>query len=172
MAATSAMSTEDNILLEWSSPSRPFKPRTREFYRTIGSLIFLVAVILFFIREFMLIGVIIATLFMFYVLSSVPPEKIKHRITALGVESGSYFHRWEELYEFWFEERMGSELIVVRTLLGFPTHLQLLLGDMSKDKIKKVLADKIPFRERVEPTFLDKASRWLSKNIPLEKASS
>lgn len=163
---------QENVLLEWISPSRPFKPRTREFYRTIGAIVLLIAVILLFIREFLLIGVVVATLFMFYVLSSVPPEKIKHKVTILGIESGTYFHRWEVLNEFWFDEKYGERMVVVRTLLGFPSHLHMLLGDVSAEKVRKLLSDKLPFREQVEKTWLDRSSDWLAKNVPLEKASS
>lgn len=163
---------QENVLLEWIAPSRPFKPRTREFYRTIGAIVLLIAVILLFIREILLIGVVVATLFMFYVLSSVPPEKMKHKITTLGIETGTYFHRWETLYEFWFDEKYGERMVVVRTLMGFPTHLIILLGDVSSDKVHRLLSDKLPFRERPEKTWLDRASDWLAKNIPLEKASS
>lgn len=167
-----ATSKDEHIQLEWVAPARPFQPRSREFYRTALALIFLIVVVLFFIREFLLIGGVIATFFVFYVLSTVPPEKIRHRITKLGIETGNYFHRWEEFHEFWFDERYGQPMLVVRTLLGFPTHLQLLLDDVNKEKVKRLLLDKIPFKDRVEKTFLDRASEWLTKNIPLEKASS
>ena len=163
---------QENVLLECIAPSRPFKPRTREFYRTIGAIVLLIAVILLFIREILLIGVVVATLFMFYVLSSVPPEKMKHKITPLGIETGTYFHRWEMLYEFWFDEKYGERMVVIRTLIGFPSHLIILLGDISPDRVRKLLSDKLPFRERPEKTWLDRAADWLGKNIPLEKASS
>lgn len=170
--ADSDAKKEENILLEWSSSSWPFKKRTREFYRTVGALIFLLSVILFFFQEFLLIGLILATFFAFYVLSSVPPEQMKHKITTLGVETANIFHRWEVLHEFWFDERYGEKIVVIRTLLPFPTHLQMLLGDISPDKIQKALADHLPYKEKIEKTWLDNAAAWLSKNIPLEKASS
>ena len=170
-ASESILKKEDNILLEWVSDSRPFKKRSQEFYRTVAAIVFLIALILVFVREFMLIGVILATLFVFYVLSSVPPEKLRHRITNLGVETGEHFHRWEELVEFWFDEKQEQTMLVIRTALGFPTQLQLLLNQTTKDKIKQLLSDKLPFRERVEKTFLDKASEWLTRNIPLEKTA-
>jgi hypothetical protein len=63
--AVETSSKQENVLLEWISPSRIFKPRSREFYRTVGSIIFLLAVILVFVREFLLIGVILALFFVF-----------------------------------------------------------------------------------------------------------
>jgi len=126
--------------------------------------------VLVFIGEFLLIGVILATFFVIYVLSSVPPEPIKNKITTLGIETTEHFHRFEEMREFWFDEKYGQKMLVVHLLLGFPTHLQLLLGEISHEKIVPLLSDKIPFKETPERTFLDKASDWLAQKIPLEKS--
>lgn len=170
MTADTNASTE-NILLEWESLSRPFKPRTKEFYKTSAALVFLLSVILIFIGEFLLIGVIVALFFVMYVLSTVPPEKIKHRVTNLGIETGGNFHKWEEMREFWFDEKYGQKLLVVRMVLNFPTHLQILLGEVDEEKLKRAISENVPFKEKPERTFLDQASEWLGKKIPLERTS-
>lgn len=163
--------TKVDVLLEWTSPSRPYKKRSREFFRTAGALIFLLSVILIFAQEFLLIGAILATFFVVYALSAVPPGMIKHKITNLGIETGGFFHRWEELYEFWFDKRGDEEMVVIRTILDFPLHLHLLLGEASKEKIKELLAKRIPYREQPERTTMDRLSSWLVKKIPMERAS-
>lgn len=162
---------DETVLLEWSSPARPFQTRSKEFYKTALALVILVAILLFFIGEFMLIGGIFATCFVIYVLSTVPPENIKHKITRLGIETAGHFHKWEEMYEFWFDIRAGQKMVVIRLLLGFPSHLSLLLGDISEEKIHQLLAERLPYREKPERTFLDNASDWLARKIPLEKAT-
>jgi len=162
---------ENNMLLEWISPSRLFKRRSKEFYKTAGALVTLVVIILFFIGEFLLIGVILATFFVMYVLSTVPPEPIKHEVTILGIETGGHFHRWEEMVEFWFDEKWGQKILVVRMIFGFPAHLQLLLDTVSPDQIKKLLSEHLPYREKPERTFLDRTSEWLAQKIPLERTS-
>lgn len=161
----------NTVLIEWEAPSRPFKKRSQEFYRTVGSIAFLVIIILFFVKEIALIGVIIATLFVMYVLSSVPPEKLKNKITTLGIQTDEHFHKWEEMRGFWFDERYGQRMLVIALLFGFPTRLFLLLNGADEDKIKKILMEKLPFHEKPERTFLDDASDWLSAKIPLEKVS-
>lgn len=167
----SSFPKEDNILLEWVASSRPFKKRSSEFYRTVAAIAFLFVVIFFFAREIMAIITILAVLFVVYALSTVPPEQIKNKITTLGIQTDQYFHKWEEMYEFWFDEKYGQKMLVVRLLMGFPTHLQLLLGDKNPVEIKKILADKLPYREKPERTFLDNAANWLSSKIPLERVS-
>ncbi len=166
------LNRENHILFEWTAPSRPFKKQSREFYRTALAIVLLLVVILFFVREIMLIITILSIFFVVYALSSVPPELLKNKITTLGIQTGEHFHKWEEMHEFWFDTRAGQSMLVVRMLWGFPTHLQLLLGNASQDEIKKLLTDKLPFKEKPERTFLDKASEWLVAKIPLERTTS
>jgi len=163
--------TESNVFLEWEAPSRPFKRHSREFYKTALALAFLIALILIFVGEFLLIGVIVATMFVIYALSSVPPTRLKNQITNLGIGSDEHFHKFEEMYEFWFDEKYGQKMLVVRLLFGFPSHLQLMLEGAPADKIKSILSERIPYREKPEKTFLDRASEWLTKNLPLERTS-
>ena len=171
MDTSAKVNKENNVLLEWESESRPFRPRSKEFYKTAVAIVALVSIILVFIGEFLLIGVIIATFFVMYVLSTVPPEKIKHKFTTLGIETGDHFHKWEEMSQFWFDEKNGQKILVVKMLLGFPSHLQLLFGNVSEEKVREFLGNKIPFREKPEKTFLDNPSTWLSQKIPLERTS-
>lgn len=158
-------------LLSWTADARPFKKLTREQMRTIGAIVFLVVVILFFANEFLLIGAGLAVTFVVFVLYSVPPVTIQNQITHLGVQTGEHFHKWDEMYEFWFDERFGQKMVVIRLLWGFPTHLQLLLGEASADQIKKLLSEKIPFKAKPERTFLDNAASWLQKALPLDKVT-
>ena len=162
---------ENSVLLEWEANSRPFKKYPTQFYRTVGSIVFLFVVILFFVREFLLIIAILAVLFVMYVLSTVPPEKIKNKITTLGIQTDEHFHKWEEMHGFWFDDKWGQKMLVVRLIFGFPSHLQLMIDPAQETHIKRILAEKLPFHEKPERTFLDNAATWLAKKIPLEKTA-
>jgi hypothetical protein len=157
------------VLLSWSSPSRLFKKRDKEYFTNIGAIVFLLVVILIFAREFLLIAAVVSIVFLIYVLSTVPPEDVSHRITNLGIESAGHYYRWDELGEFWFEEQWGQVLLVLRPKLGM--RIILLLGAQDKVLVRKLIAQYIPFREKPEKSWVDNASSWLSKKIPLEKPS-
>src|SRR3989304_9772352 len=87
----------NEILLSWKGPSHPFKKRNKIFYQTVAALTFLLVVIVFFLREFMLIGVILSITFVVYAISSVPPVEVEHKITPLGLENAGRLFRWIEL---------------------------------------------------------------------------
>jgi hypothetical protein len=161
---------ELKTLLAWKSPARPFKRRDREYFTTIGAIVFLLAVILLFLKEWLLIAVIIALMFVAYILSSVPPEQIEHKVTTRGIFTGSRNYDWNDLSKFWFSERWKQPILHVETKMRFPGQLIILLGEAKKEEIKKVLDEYLSF-EQPELTWMDNAADWLAKKVPLEKTS-
>lgn len=158
---------KEEVLLTWSSPSRLFKKRDREYFVNIGAIVFLLSIILVFAREFVLIAVVLSIVFLIYVLSTVPPEEVSHRITNLGIESAGHFYRWEELADCWFEEQWGQIMLVLRPYMA-PRSI-ILLGNQDKHKVRELVAKYIPVREHPEKTWVDNAASWLTRKIPLEK---
>jgi hypothetical protein len=155
------------VLLSWSSPSRLFKKRDKEYFTNIGAIVFLLIVILIFAREFVLIAAVVSIVFLIYVLSTVPPEEITNHITNLGIESASHFYRWDELAEFWFEEQWGQVMLIVRPLFG--SRIIILLGQEDQKKVRELIAEHIPYRDKPQKTWADNAASWLSNKVPLEK---
>ena len=158
------------VFLAWTSPSRLFKRRDKEYFTNIGAIVFLLIVILVFAREFLLIAVVVSIVFLVYVLSTVPPEDVSHRITNLGIESAGHFYRWEELVEFWFETQWGQTMLVLRPIVG--TRIIALLAGEDKDMVRKLVAEYIPFREHPEKSWVDNAAQWVTEKIPLEKPTA
>ena len=155
-------------LLEWEAPARPFKKRDREYFTTIGAIVFLLTIILFFLKEWLLIGAIIAFAFLAYVLASIPPEKVKHKITTRGIITAGKMHKWPTLSRFWFSEKWGSKILNIETLFAVPRHLTLLLGSQNQEKVKGIV-EKYLVEDRPPANFLDKAGNWLTKKFPLEE---
>ncbi len=157
----------EEVFATWSSPSRLFKKRDREFFVNIGAIVFLLSVILVFVREFVLIATVLSIVFLIYVLSTVPPEDVRHRLTSLGLESGGHFYRWEECADFWFEEQWGQNMLVIRLFMA--PRIIVLLGDQKQEKVREFVAQYIPYREQPDRSWVDNAARWISEKIPLEK---
>ncbi|MFH0863754.1 MAG: hypothetical protein V1858_01530 [Candidatus Gottesmanbacteria bacterium] len=162
------MPEQEQLLLSWKSPSRPFKKREKEFFRTIGAIVFLLAVILIFIKEFLLIGAIIALAFVAYVLATVPPEEVEHQITTNGIDSTGHFYKWEELINFWFGNKWGLPILYVQTKTRFPGRLVILTSGQDQTKIKEILIKYLTFKEKPEKNWMDDAAKWLGEKVPLE----
>lgn len=162
---------EEKTLLSWKSPARLFKKKDRDYFTTIGAMVFLFVVILLFLKEFLLIAVILSLTFVSYVLASVPPEEIEHKITTRGIETGGVFYPWEELAFFWFSNKWKQEVLHIQTWRGIPGCLLIILADQSREEVKRVLAKNLSFIEHTPKNWLDQMASWLSQAVPLEKNS-
>lgn len=166
-AAPEKEEKREEVYHSWSSPSRLFKKRDREYFTNIAAIVFLLSIILVFAREFLLIAAVLSIVFLIYVLSTVPPEEVSHRITNLGIESVGHFYRWETLGDFWFEEQWGQTMLVLRPYLA--PRVIILLGEKDRENVRGLIAKHIPYREQPDRTWVDNAAHWLTNKIPLEK---
>ncbi|HZQ29796.1 MAG TPA: hypothetical protein VFA93_01810 [Patescibacteria group bacterium] len=159
---------EVRTLISWSAPGRPFKKRTKQFYLTAILVTLLVEVILFLFSQLALMAVVISLLFMSFVLASVPPKNFQYRISSEGITIEDHSYIWMELYDFYFKNRNGVEVLHIRTRALFPGELTLTLGDLDKEHVKSALLPHLPYRETIQPTFMERSADWLSRNFPLE----
>ena len=167
MSATTSplKSTEqEKVLLEWTAPLRPFKRRSRDFYIRLISITGLIGAILFLIEGPMPAILLGALVFLFYVLSSVEPEKVQYQITNYGVRFAGNLTEWDTLGRFWFVERMGSDLLILE-VFRLPGRLEFVIDKDIKGKIEETLKKHL-IHEEIPPNVLDKAAVWASKKLP------
>jgi hypothetical protein len=157
----------EKVLYSWTAPSRLFKKRNREFYTTVGALVILISVILLFAKEFLLVGVILSFGFVTYVLSTIPPEAINHRLTNKGIRTIDKFYSWFTLGRYWYETKWHQDQLLIESPTQFPGRLTLLLGQGDKKTLDSIVS-KYLVRQKPDPTWFDKASKWLQEKVPLE----
>lgn len=154
-------------LYTWKAPSRLYKKRSREFYSTVAALVVLLSVILLFAKDILLIGVIISFGFVAYALASVKPDSVEHVLTNKGVRTMKKLYQWSWLGQYWWEEKWKQQVLHVRLPGQFPGELILLLGEGDKEQIDGVVT-KYLIKQKPEPTWFDKAAKWLQEKVPLE----
>lgn len=132
-------------------------------------MVFLLAVILFFIKEWLLIGVILALTFVYYILSTIPPEPIEHQLTTKGVVTAGATYPWDDLTEFYFLKKYQQTLLAINTKKRFPGRLLLLIDDKIKENLKEILSQHLLYQKETDSNFLDRAADWLGKRMPWEK---
>jgi hypothetical protein len=157
----------ESEIYTWKAPSRVFKRRSREFYSTVGALVLLLSVILFFAKEFLLIGVILAMGFVSYVLASVPPETIEHTFTNKGIRTDNKLFPWGELGRYWWGEKWKQEYVTIEAPGKVPGILILVLGEGGKNTIDETIK-KYLINEKPPATWFDNAAKWLQEKVPLE----
>lgn len=158
---------EETTWFSWQAPERAFKRRDREFWATTIAMLALVSVILFFANEFFLILALFSALFMAYVLSTVPPKIITNKLTTHGIYFDTSFYPWTDLTHFWFGKSLDNQAVYFETQLNFPRQVSLIFDPQDMEVIKKHILNRLPLLES-SPRFIDKATSWASKKIPLE----
>lgn len=160
---------ESEVFFTWKSLSRPFKKRDRDFFVNIAAIVFLICVILLFIKEWFLIIAILALTFVVFILNTVPPEEVGQGITNKGIRTAGAEYEWRDLTDFFFTEKYGARLLNIKTKKTPYGRLILLVNKEDEGKIKEILEKHLTFIEKPEVNFLDKAADWLGKKVPLEK---
>lgn len=161
-----SVSVKEATLVAWTSPARPFKPRSKDFYVKLFAMATLFAVVIFVIEGIMPVFLIIALLFLFYVLSTVQPENVDYKITNRGIRIGEKLTDWDGLGRFWFEPKVGVEMLNIEAA-NITGRLEIMVPNESREKVESAL-EKYLLHESVPPTFLDKAARWAGSRLPLE----
>ena len=156
----------EELVYAWEAPDRPFKKRKKQFFLTAGTIAGLISLILFFSGQFPLIGVVIAVLFVIYMLYTFPPHTITNQITTFGVRSVDNLYFWEELGQFWFEQKMGQDILLIE-VSRFPNRLNLLIGEADKNVITAILSE-VLIQNKPPLTPVEKAAQWLQEKIPLD----
>jgi hypothetical protein len=160
---------EVKTLLAWHAPSRPHRKRAKEYYVNSMLIVLALEVILVLFKEYMLMLVIMSVAFVSYALSATEPDPLYCRISTEGIAVGDHYYLWQELYDFYFKQRSGMDILHIRTKTYLPGELILVLGDVTKDQIQQVLLAFLPYREVVHATFTEKAGEWVAESFPLER---
>ena len=157
-----------DVLLTWNAPARPFKKRDKSYFQTIAGLVFLIVMILFFVKEWLLIGVVLALVFVSYVLAAVEPEKLTYPFTTKGVWIGEQFHKFTECTEYWFEEQLGHTLLIIIAPYTTAGRINLVVHNSEKNKLDELLREKLIYREKPLKNVIDGMADWFKQKVPLE----
>lgn len=149
-------------LFSWNAPARSFQKHSHEYWIKFMTIASIFAVILYIIEGLMPVLLIIALIFLYYVLSTVEPEPIRYSITNAGLKIGNSTTEWPYITQFWFSKRANDELIIFQTTY-LPGRLEL-VSPADKEKLKKILLRYIPEEEK-PPNRFDRAADWLSNKL-------
>lgn len=151
-------------IISWIAPARPFKRRNREFWVTVIAIAAVVGLVLFLVEGFMPVLLVVSVVFLFYVLSTVEPEKIEYQITTKGIKVAGKRTDWDTMNRFWFTRRFDSDLLVIETFV-LPGRLEVVLDGSKREAVKEALS-KYLTHEEIPASGLDRAANWFSKKLP------
>jgi len=151
-------------LVVWTAPARPFKRRDKQFFVTTFAMAGIVGLILFIAEGAMPVLLIISLVFLYYVLSTVEPEKVEYKITNKGVKIAEKRTDWQNLTRFFFSNRLGNDVIVFESIT-IPGRIEILINPEIRENLKKEISAYIPYEE-IPASGFDKFTDWFSKKLP------
>lgn len=154
---------EEKILVEWKAYSRPFKTFRKEFYINLGSIFALFGLILFVVEGVLPAVLVAAIFFIFYVFTTVEPEKIDYKLTTYGIKFSDHRLFWEELGRYWFAKRFDSTVLIVETATA-PWKMEFVVDENKKDEIRDIISKYLYFND-TPPSLFEKATNWVSSKL-------
>jgi hypothetical protein len=158
---------QEKDLIKWIAAARPFKKRDRDFWVTVIAISSIAGLVLFLIEGVMPVILIISLVFLFYILTTVEPDKIEYKITNRGIKIADKSTWWNTIRRYWFGSRFNSTLLIFETT-SIPGRLELVINSTDKEKIKKVLKDYV-LEEEASPSYMDRTANWFAKKLPGNK---
>ena len=134
----------DRDLIVWKAPSRPFKKRDRQYFVTIFAIAGIVSLVIFLAEGLMPVVLIIALVFLYYILSTVPPDDIEYKITTKGVKIADKLTPWQSLVKFWIGKRLDSDILFIDAY-QFPGRIEIVIKPEIKEKLKKDISAYLPY---------------------------
>ncbi len=136
----------NKVLYKWEAPDRIAYKKDAFKTSGVGVLALLIGLYLVWVGQPILALGIVAIFFLYYVITTVPPIKVVHRIESLGIRSMGQLYPWENLVTFWFAELDGHLVLHVTTTLKFPSRLFFIVDDYDKAlEIIKILGNFLPY---------------------------
>lgn len=150
-------------LVTWTAPSRLFRRYGRKAYVSIFSIVGIIGIVIFIAEGLMPVILLIALIFLFYVLSTVPPENIEYRVTNRGVRVAGKETPWQNIESFYFASKTGGEVLVFDTTI-FPGKMELVMNTEIKETLRREISAYISYEEK-PPSVFDKLIGWFSKKL-------
>lgn len=154
-------------VFEWTADDRK-----QISFNDKGFLIVVVASLLFslllaILENYFLMASIMAMLFLLYIFGTTKPNKVTHKITSRGIDTGGFLYEWFMLDSFFFSKKDNTLFLVSETKLNIPKVIILLIDDKDKDALFMLLQERVLYKDVRKWNWLDRIT--YGEYIPLEE---
>jgi hypothetical protein len=156
----------EQLLFSWVAPERVFRPRlSKNYQRNLILLFILIGLLLIAANQFTLLIVILALIFLSFVMANVPPQKIRHTITNYGIYTNRKFYPWlQRGKRFWFETSRDQKQLIFETQI-FPYRIVMLVGHPRNQAHLEKILSRYLIQQQPPPTSIDKIAIWLEQHF-------
>ena len=134
-------------LFEWEAPDRYEYSFNDKSFIVIIAISLVLILFLAILHKYFLMAALISFLFFLYVVFSTKPMKVKHKITARGIDFNNKLYEWYMFDNFYFTKRKDQNFLIVNTKLRFPTSLIMLLDEKDRLPLFLLLQEYVLYKE-------------------------
>jgi hypothetical protein len=159
---------QEKIWAEWTGPTRLHAQFTNQRLRQGAGGILIISAICFIFGELMTPVVLWAGAFLFYLLVKQPSPDQTVKVTTLGIKFDREYVYWQQLSQFWIEERDGHTYLYLRQIFPMVTIQRAIVPPSTdatelKTTIGKYILYKVPDFPRI-----DRWVREFSQRLPID----
>ncbi len=147
----------NKVLYSWKSPSRVFVKRNKEWFLKVAVIALVFILFAAFFQDMIVILVICVIVLIVFLLASVPPDEVEHKLTNNGIFSFDKIYKWEDLKEFWLCEKYNQKVLYISTKIRVTPRLVMLIRKKDENQIVKILGERLDYKQ------IGKKQGWLSK---------
>lgn len=155
------------VFFEWEAPMRYFEEKPPSYFKAVVSIAVLVSLLLFFLKEFLLLMVVWVIVFVAYVKALVPPLHIRYKLTKFGIQFYTTTINYKNIHAFSLIKRPQAQLLRFIMYGGLEWTALLPSDKHQGDEIISFLKERVPFLEHIPETEIDKMANWLKRVIGL-----
>jgi hypothetical protein len=149
---------ERKVLYTWDTVTIPqtnalVTPTFNRAHLIIG---IFVGFLLLLMKEFMLIAAIGSIVFLWFVMSNAPSEKVTHTLSNHGVDFADQHYNWVDFKHYFFKKTGTMDTLCLDTKEKLPGRLFLMLNPGDKEKIHEICGMYLEYLKEEPVTSVDK----------------
>jgi hypothetical protein len=131
---------DPSILFKWSALEYPFKPKTNDWFWTLGVITLALAVASYFLGNFFFGVIVVVGGFSLAMMGARKPNTVDFKITEKGVRFNSSIHPYSEITSFCINEDMHDQpRLFLKLKSGLSPYAIILINKSDTKKIEEAL---------------------------------
>jgi hypothetical protein len=150
---------QEKVLFSWQGPSKIEKKKRKNETAQLILFAVILILILFLLQEILLGVVVIVFAFLYIVFEASPPMLLSYQITTIGLKVEDKYYYWQQLSQFWFEERNETRVLHLRNLYPHLQIMKLIIHPDDEAEIKNTLGKYLLYKKPQQTTW----EKWLKR---------
>lgn len=150
-----------NTEISWVAPQIINAPRANSWYWIVSIVALVLAVVFFFMKNYLGIVVVVITPIVFYLMSQGKNPEIKYKIDQLGVMVGEKTYLYNNLKSYWIIDSYPYAVLYIETTKKLLPPLTIHLVNIDAEKVDNFIGQYLPHSKNKKSPISDNISKLM-----------